>query len=170
MNFYKMKPVLSLALILVLFLLSGGCGFDYSDWISVKLNCGTVKVPGSWEIAEKDGLIYFYDSADSKDNILAFQSGSVCAFKNDNTPYYNGDIEENAFANEFQALYLISSSVLSNGATYGEAMVSADGSELEMKYIDFSPDENNTIFYVNTDKVDDDTIINIAASFDSGEI
>ena len=111
--------------------------------------------------------MYFYsDNANDKKNIYIFQSNSFSEFKDDSS-YTVGIVETNAFSSQFQSLYTISSNVISNGAVYGEAMVSVDGTEQKMRFLDFGSEKNEILLFVSSDNVNDETLMQIAESFES---
>ena len=111
--------------------------------------------------------MYFYsDNANDKKNIYIFQSNSFSEFKDDSS-YTAGIVETNAFSSQFQSLYTISSNVISNGAVYGEAMVSVDGTEQKMRFLDFGSEKNEILLFVSSDNVNDETLMQIAESFES---
>lgn len=90
--------------------------------------------------------MYFYsDNANDKKNIYIFQSNSFSEFKDDSS-YTVGIVETNAFSSQFQSLYTISSNVISNGAVYGEAMVSVDGTEQKMRFLDFGSEKMKSYY------------------------
>ena len=146
-----------------------GCNFDAVNSKNINIKSGIICVPNNWSLSDNDDLMYFYcDNQDSKDSIVAFQSNSYSTFKDDsNQPA--GVVETNAISNQFQNLYTISSNVISNGVIYGEAMVSVDGSEHKMYYLDFNSDIQEVQLFVRPDKTTDKTIIKIAESFEPTE-
>lgn len=152
---------------MVLCVMLFGCNTNFSNWTSINIKCGTIKVPENWNVSYDENLMYFYsDNANDKKNIYIFQSNSFSEFKDDSS-YTVGIVETNAFSNEFQNLYTISSNAISNGVVYGEAMVSIDGTKRKMKYLDFGSDKTEIQLFVNTDRVDDETFMQIAKSFES---
>ena len=145
-----------------------GCSADFTDYKSINIKSGTIKVPNDWSLSytDDDLMCFYYQSNDNNDNIFAFQSNSFSEFKDD-ASQPSGVVEKNAFSNEFQNLYTTSSIVISNGAIYGEAMVSIDGTKRKMKYLDFGSEKGNFQLFVNTDRVDNETTMKIAESFES---
>ena len=159
-----MKKIVSLILVIVLCVVLSGCNSATSNWTSININCGTIKVPENWSVSYYEDLMYFYDkNADGKENICMFQSNSYSEFK-DSVCYSVGLVEANAFSSKFQSLYTISAGVFSNSAGYGEAMTSVDGVECKMRFLDFSYNENDIRFFVGTD-VSDEIFKEIAESF-----
>lgn len=159
-----MKKIVSIILVIVLCVGLFGCNSATSNWTSININCGTIKVPENWAVSYYEDLMYFYDkNADDKENICMFQSNSYGGLKDD-AHYTVGLVEANAFSSEFQNLYIISSCIISNGAIYGEAMTSVDGIERKMRFLDFSYNENDIQFFVSSD-VSDEIFKEIAESF-----
>lgn len=160
-----MKKLLAIILAMALSAALFGCNFGTVGWRSVDIESGTIRVPKDWTLSYDNDLMYFYcGNDDSKDNVVAFQSNSFGDFK-ENTDKTEGIVESNAFSNQFQCLYTISSAVISNSAIYGEAMVSVDGTEYKMRYIDVSFYENYVQFFVRNDMVEEDTFMKIAKSY-----
>ena len=159
-----MKNIVSMILVIVLCVVLSGCNSATSNWTSIDIGCGTIKVPENWSVSYYEDLMYFYEkSADGKENIYMFQSNSYSGFKDD-VCYSVGLVEANAFSSKFQSLYTISCGGTSNGALYGEDMTSIDGIERKMRFLDFSYNENDIQFFVSTD-VSDEIFKEIAESF-----
>ncbi|HJI87160.1 MAG TPA: hypothetical protein OIM33_08100 [Ruminococcus bromii] len=162
-----MRKILSIFLVMVLCVMLFGCNTDFSNCTSINIRCGTIKVPENWDVSYAENLMYFYsDNANDKKNIYIFQSNSFSEFKDDSS-YTAGIVETNAFSSQFQSLYTISSNVISNGAVYGEAMVSVDGTEQKMRFLDFGSEKNEILLFVSSDNVNDETLMQIAESFES---
>lgn len=162
-----MKKILSMFLVMVLCIISFGCNTNFSNWASINIRCGTIIVPENWVVSYAENLMYFYsNNADDKKNIYIFQSNSFSETKDDSS-YTVGAIETNVFSSQFQSLYTISSNVISNGAVYGEAMVSIDGAEQKMRFLDLGSEENEIQLFVSSDNVNDETFMQIAKSFES---
>ena len=164
-----MKNIVSIILVMVLCVMLFGCNSNISNWTSINIRCGTIKVPENWAVSYAEDLMYFHSkNADDKEHIYVFQSNSFSGFKDDSS-FTVGAIETNAFSSKFQNLYTISSNVISNGTVYGEAMTSVDGIECKMRFLDFGSNENEIQLFVRTDKVSNAIFMKIAESFVSTE-
>lgn len=163
-----MKRIISVFLFLVLFTTFFGCTSKYMGWKEIEIKSGTIKVPEQWSVSYNNDLVYFFlGSPDKKDDVYIFQSNSFSEFKN-NSDYAQGDVEPNIFSNKFQNLYTISSHVNSNGAIYGEAMVSDNDKKFKMKFLILESETNEVQLFVRNDKVSNETFMKIIESFKSG--
>lgn len=162
-----MKKLILSIVIIAASILCCACGYDYSNWSEVEIyNNGTIKIPDNWKQGVHNHLIYFYDD---NDKIYLFESKCFPPLEediNNGTLSIDETIEANVFTEKFQALYLLNSNVLSNGAYYGKASTSVDGDIQTMNYLSFYSDDQECIFYVNNN-VDEKILYQIAESYDS---
>lgn len=154
------KSILSILLILLCVVLVA-CNTNDVDFQSVDIGVGKIAVPSSWTVDNSGDLLGFYDG----DELCAFQSNSFSAPVGVSSNNLEGIFEINDYSDSFKNIYTISSNGLSNGAIYGEAVVSADLAEQIMQYVEFDDEENIVLLFFVPDMVSDDTIMQIAQSF-----
>jgi hypothetical protein len=162
-----MKKIVGTGIILVIvFCLCAGCfpHYDYTGWKTVEIgDCGTIQIPKEWIVSEKDGLIYITDKELSEEGCSAYfiQSHSYAG-----THIGDEDIKEsNAFSANLQNMQVTESAVLSNGAVYGKALYSINGTDRELCYLDFSRYHTRVRLVAWSDLISEDTRIKIASSF-----
>lgn len=154
------KSILSIVLVLLCVALVA-CSTNDVDSQTVDIGVGKIDVPSSWTVDNSGDLLGFYDG----DELCAFQSNAFSDFGGLSSDKTASILEINAYSDSFINNYTISSNVLSNGAIYGEAMVSHDYVEEAMQYVEFDDGENFVLLFFVPDMVSDDTIMQIAKSF-----
>lgn len=156
-----MKKSLLSVLLISLCIALVGCNMNTKDLQIVDIGIGKIDVPSSWTVDDSGDLLGFYDG----NKICAFQSNSFSDMQEISSVRSDTVFEINAYSDSFINDYTISSNVLSNGAIYGEAMVSADYVDQVMQYVEFSDGENIVLIFFAPDMVSDDSIMQIAQSF-----
>lgn len=142
----------------------------YKDWKEVEIeDCGTIKIPKEWVMTEYDGRLYLSDKPlDEEDCTVYFvQSHSYPTSASIAAGSDEGAVDTNLFSREVQMLKSERSSVISNGAIYGEELYSVDGVEEKKLYLELSNLHYHTRVYLITwdESIDEDMLIKIAKSF-----
>lgn len=154
-----MKKVILIFSLLISVIIFSSCS-NNKDWKTVEVfDSGTIEIPVEWYQSEYDGKMYFSDKTD--DEVCLFQSYSFAGDSENKT----GDVESNIVYDEFQNIMCTKSNVLSNGATYGECKVSADGKLKNSLFVEFYSDDLFIQFISEDNSITDEIIKKIAESY-----
>lgn len=154
-----MKRSIAFVLVLIFFFASTGCSsYDYDGWNTLTIDsCGTIRVPQEWTSYEKDGLLYILDKNQSP---IMIETHSYSGFEENE----QGTMESNDFYENLVSSRTLSSSVLSNGAIYGEVLMQCGEAKTQNYYLELGYDQR-ILLVVWDNTIDENTIKKIAASF-----
>lgn len=154
-----MRYVKFVGLLMIIVCLLLGCSSDVNpDWEDVIIyGSGSISMPSDWRCFEEQGYTYIVDN----NNIpMMIQSYSFAGIEDGS----EGEAESNKYAENFQSIKVLTSTGLSNGATYGKMLVSCNGNNYERFYIDITV-EVPMQFIVWSDSIDEKMVKNIAKSY-----
>lgn len=151
-----MKKILTFILTLCGTLVILGCSHSPTDsWKTICIpECGTLKVPEDWYMFEKDDLIYIVDA---DDHPIMIETHSYCGIDDGQ----QGPTESNAYFKNITPMKYLSSAILSNSASYGELLVSYEGTQSSKLFL--SADLIKFIVWDET--VDMEMLLKIAETF-----
>lgn len=112
-----------------------GCTSNVSDdWQTVSFSgFGTLKIPSEWRCYEEQDYIYIVDSNDVPIMIQSYSYASIL----DNEA---GIVESNKYVDSIQCIQSLTDTGLSNGITYGKILISYDGEQREVFYLEIVDD------------------------------
>lgn len=163
-----MKKTIAVLLCLAAILAAvSGCSNEYKGWQTVSIkNCGKIKVPGEWEVTEKDGFVFLTDKPLSEENYKIHIAQVAIEYD-----VYSevSKTEENPFFQDMGMKYVkeISEEKITDNTTLFKNIYSIDEEEQDF-FLLIAENGKNSVMLLSMDNLLDETVITgILKSFEA---